>query len=169
MSIQSTDYQKSNYGVMKAMGAKAISSDASLQIDGFETMWMLCKQFPHPVVGVSSEIEIPGPNGSVMYQPAQIKTNWSGPATFSETEVGHVEGFLIDLIANGGTFNAWIYEGTPDRFSARRRILDAFFQPDSPDRDWENRTQVLNISGTMFYHYFGQVEPGNVEALTSVF
>ncbi len=169
MSIQSAAYQKLTYGIMSAMGAKAVSSDASLQIDGFDSMWLLCKQFPHPVVGIGGEIEIPGPNGSAHWQPQQVKTNYQGPATFSETEVGHVETFLIDaLMGNGGRFSGWVYEGTPDRYSARRRIRDAFFVPDTPDRDWENRSQVLNISGTMFYHYFGEIESGNVDALTSV-
>jgi hypothetical protein len=29
-------------------------------------------------------------------------------------------------------------------------------QMDAVDRDWENRSQILQFSGTLFYHYFGE-------------
>lgn len=168
MSVQSADYHKANYGVIRAMGAKAISSDATLQIVGYEAMWLLCKQFPHPVNGVTGEIEIPGPNGIAMWQPQQTKLNYQGPISMTETEAGHVSAFLSTNLAQGAKFDAWVYEGTPDRYTSRRRIVDAFIVPESPDRDWENRSQVLSITGTLFYHYFGDVEPGNVSSLTTL-
>ena len=42
-----------------------------------------------------------------------------------------------------------------------KRIEECFLQIDDPDRDWENRSQVLTFSGTMFYHYYGEVVSGN--------
>jgi hypothetical protein len=32
---------------------------------------------------------------------------------------------------------------------------------DNPDRDWENRSQVTMVSGTLNFHYFGEKIPGN--------
>ena len=32
---------------------------------------------------------------------------------------------------------------------------------DNPDRNWEDRTQILKFSGTIYYHYFGEVFEGN--------
>ena len=85
-----------------------------------------------------------------------------------ETVAGNIDQMLVELItrggtypSGGGTFNAKIYEGTPQKFLRAKRIIDAFIQMDIPDRDWENRSQPLLFSGTIFYHYFGELIPGN--------
>jgi hypothetical protein len=74
---------------------------------------------------------------------------------------GTIDTLLVNLLANGGKFNAKIYEGTPQKFLRAKRIEDAFLQIDNPDRDFENRSQILIFSGTMFFHYFGEDIPGN--------
>jgi hypothetical protein len=48
-----------------------------------------------------------------------------------------------------------------DYYLRVKRIVDCFVQVDDPDRDWENRAQVLMITGTVFYHYFGETGAGN--------
>ena len=68
---------------------------------------------------------------------------------------------LVDIITNGGTFNAKIYEGTPSKYLRYKSIRDCFMKIDDTDRDWENRSQPLLFSGTMFYHYYGEVSEGN--------
>jgi len=85
-----------------------------------------------------------------------------------ETIAGHLDQMMVDLITKGGTyasggatFNAKIYEGTPEKFLRAKRIVDAFIQLDDPDRDWENRSQPLIFNGTLFFHYFGEIIPGN--------
>ena len=91
----------------------------------------------------------------------QIKVAQQGQISLYETVAGSIDNMLVDLITRGGTFNAKIYEGTPQKFLRAKRIVDCFIQMDNPDRDWENRSQVLTFSGTLFFHYFGEVLAGN--------
>ena len=161
MTVSSADVLRGFYNSTRAMGAKSISSDAYFLIDGHEDLGLITKQFPWPVLGVAGEIEVPGPLGMASWQPQQLKTNLQGQITFSETVTGRVQRFLDDVVANNGLFNATVYEGTPDTFTRACKIRDCFFQPDLPDRDWENRSQVTTIAGTLFFHFFGEVLPGN--------
>jgi hypothetical protein len=69
---------------------------------------------------------------------------------------------LINFITRDrGYFDAKVYEGTPQQYLRYKPIYKCFIQVDDPDRDWENRSQALLISGTVFYHYFGEVVEGN--------
>jgi hypothetical protein len=43
----------------------------------------------------------------------------------------------------------------------RKDMWDCFLQLDNPDRNWDNRTEVVTLTGTMFFHYFGEVFVGN--------
>ena len=145
----------------KALGAKAVSSDFAFAIDGFEQYWMLCKQAPWPELSPAGEIDVPGPLGSASWGQQQAKINGQGAISFMETTAGSIDQMLVQLITSGGFFNAKIYAGTPEKFIRAKRITDCFIQMDSADRDWENRSQNLIFSGTLFYHYFGEIIPGN--------
>ena len=162
MTVSNAQVLQGFYNATKAMGAKSVSSDAYFLIDGHEDLGLITKQFPWPVLGVAGEIETPGPMGAASWQPQQLKVNQQGQITFTETVGGRVQRFLDEVIAAGGTFNATVYEGTPDNFARAVRIRDCFFQPDLPDRDWENRSQVTLIAGTLFFHYFGESETGGI-------
>jgi len=155
------NYIKSFYDTGEAMGAKEVSSDFAFEIEGFESAWMLCKQAPWPEITPAGEIEIPGPLGMTMWQPQQIKTAQQGQVSFVETVAGNVDDLLLGILTKGGRFNAKIYEGTPEKYLRYKKIHGCFLQVDIPDRDWENRSQPLLISGTLFYHYFGEVVAGN--------
>ncbi|WP_321946575.1 hypothetical protein [Paraburkholderia sp. J10-1] len=148
--------------MVKAMGDKAVSSDAMFVIDNHEDLRLLCKQFPWPILSPAGEIEVPMPLGAAAWQPQQLKINQQGQVTFLETVEGHVAAFVQAVVADGAKFNATVYEGTMEEYKRKVRILDAFFVFDNPDRDWENRGQVLNISGTLFFHYFGEQSKGNI-------
>jgi hypothetical protein len=78
-----------------------------------------------------------------------------------ETVAGSIDQMLVDIITSGGKFNAKIYEGTPTKYLRAKRIEDCFLVLDDADRDWENRAQILTFSGTMFFHYFGDIISGN--------
>lgn len=161
MTTSNANYLKSFYDATKALGKKVVNSDFSLEIEGFEQNYLLAKQCPWPDVSVAGEIEVPSPLGATLFEPQQLKVAKQGQVSFMETVAGSVDQMLVDIIAKGGTFNAWIYEGTPTKYLRRKRIVDCFIQVDDPDRDWENRSQVLMFSGTMFFHYFGETESGN--------
>jgi hypothetical protein len=86
-----------------------------------------------------------------------------GQMALSETVTGMVQKFLEDVIAKKkGVFDVNVYEGTPDRFYRGYKLRDCFFQVDNPDRDWENRSQITMINGTLFFHFFGEKIPGNI-------
>jgi hypothetical protein len=161
MTVSNAQYLKDFYDRTRALGSKVISSDFAFEIEGFEDIWLLAKQCPWPSISPAGEIEIPTPLGSTAWQPQQIKNAQQGQITLQETVLGNVNSMLLNLLSKQGTFNAKIYEGTPGKFLMAKRIVDCFMVMDNPDRDWENRSQVLTFSGTLFFHYFGEDIPGN--------
>jgi hypothetical protein len=36
-----------------------------------------------------------------------------------------------------------------------------------PDADWESNTQILKITGTIFFQYYGEDAQGNTNSLVS--
>ena len=162
MSVQTTAVLMGHYNAARLLGDKSVSSDAMLLIDGHEELSLLTKQFPWPVIGVMGEIEVPGPMGLQSWQPQALKTAHQGPLTLSETVSGSVAKFLADVAAGGAKFQATAYEGTPEAFHYAWKLRDCFFVPEAPDRDWENRSQVTNVTGTLFFHFFGEKVAGNI-------
>lgn len=162
MSLSSPEVLKGFYNLAKAVGDKAINSDSFFEPEGYPQLGILIKQFPWPVLSPGGEIEVPGPMGSGSWQPQQLKVHQQGQISISETITGTAQQFLNTLNVNGGRFNGTVYEGSPDRFYRAIKIRDAFIQLDPVDRDWENRTQVLTFSGTLFFHFYGETIPGNI-------
>jgi len=155
-NVKSGAYLKGIFASTAALGDKVVSSDAYFEIEGYEQLGLLIKQFPWPELSPGGEIEVPMPFGSARWQPQQLKVHQQGQVTFMETQAGHVQEFLERIIFNDGArFNARVYEGTPDDHSRVCELRDCFLQLDNPDRDWENRGQIMMISGTLFFHYFG--------------
>lgn len=155
-NVKSGTALKAVYAATSALGDKVVASDAMFEIEGFEDISLLIKQFPWPELSPAGEIEVPMPNGAARWQPQQLKINQQGQVTFLETQAGHVQRFMEQVIDNNGArFNAKVYEGTADDFTRVCSIRDCFIQMDNPDRDWENRSQILQVSGTLFFHYFG--------------
>lgn len=165
MTVTSPAYLKSFYDGTRAMGDKAVVSDAAFEIEGFEGIWLLSPQFPTPELSSGGEIEVPTPLGAASWQPQQVKVHQQGSITLMETTAGHIGNTMMSLLTGGsqGRFNAKVYEGTPDRFYRAYRLVDCFLQLENPDRNWEDRSQVLKITGTLFFHYFGEVIPGNTQ------
>jgi hypothetical protein len=161
MTVSAAQFLKKNHDQIQALGDKVISSDGSLEIVGFEGLWSLTKQFPWPTATVAGEIDIPTPLGANMYQPQQFKVAHQGQVSFQEVIAGSIDNMLIDLIQGGGRFNAKVYEGTPGVNLRYKPIYDCFLVIDNPDRDFENRSQVMTISGNMFFHYYGEIVTGN--------
>ncbi|GAB4059184.1 hypothetical protein [Uliginosibacterium sediminicola] len=161
MTVSTGKILQSNFGLTQAFGAKAINSDFALEIEGFESTWLLAKQAPWPVLTPQGEIEMPGPLGTIIYQPQQAKIALQGQVSFVETTSGSIDAMLVSLLANGGQFNARVYEGTPLKYLRVKKLRECFLQLDNADRDWENRSQPLTFSGSLFFHYFGDDLPGN--------
>lgn len=161
MTVSNAAYLKSFHDVTVGLGHKIINSDFTFEIEGFERYYMLAKQCPWPILTPTEGIEVPTVLGAALWEKGQVKFNQQGAVAFQETQLGHIDKLLIDLIAKGGEFNAKIYEGTPQKFLIAKKIIKCTIQADPIDRDWENRTQPMMITGTMFYHYYGETVPGN--------
>lgn len=156
MAVSTGDVLKSLHNKTQAGGLKLINSDFAFEIEGFTNIWLLAKQCPWPELSSGGEIEIAGPLGMGQFQSQQAKTHQQGAITLMENEAGQVEDTLLQLLVNGGRFNGKIYQGTPEDYAFYKPIYDAFLQIDNPDRDWENRSQILTFNGTLFFHYFGE-------------
>lgn len=161
MTVSTGSYLKNMHGKVRAMGRKAVNSDFTIEIEGYEHIYLLAKQCPYPTLTSGGEIEIPTPLGAVVFEAQQTKVNLQGAVSFLETVAGDIDQTLVNILKDGGYFNAKIYEGTPEKYIRYKRIEDCFLQIDSADRDWENRSQPLIFNGTMFFHYYGEVVDGN--------
>lgn len=155
MALQTAAFHQQNFNLLQALGSKLQVNNAVMAPVGFEGMNLLIKQFPHPIISGGQEIESYGPGGLMYYEQAPIKTAFQGPISFYETEALTVQQFMIDLIGQGGYFDARIYEGTLQNNIRAYRITRAFISLDAPDRDMEARGQLLVMSGTITYNYFG--------------
>jgi len=153
-------FLKGFHETAKSYGAKKKNSDFSLVIAGSEGLFLLCKQFPWPVLAPSESIEVPSILGSAVWEHAQVKTNHQGQIMFMETVAGHVDALLQKIAQQGGNFHAKVYEGTPDNYLCYKPIYGCSMNIENPDRDWENRTQILLYSGTIFFHYYGETVQG---------
>lgn len=155
MAVTSAAYMKGLFNQTVALGQKSVNSDAWFEIKGYEGLSLLVKQFPWPELSTAGEIEVPLPLGGAMWQPQQTKFNQQGAITFMETVDGAIGRFMKEILDQGGFFDATVYEGTPDNNTRKEELIQCFFQTDPVDRDMENRSQITQISGTLFYHYFG--------------
>lgn len=161
MTVSSAAVLKGFYTATKALGTKSINSDAWFEIDGHADLALLTKQFPFPTLGSQGEIEVAMPSGGKTWMAQQVNTAQQGPITFTETIAGRVMGFMKAILAAGGEFNATVYEGTPDKFTRAYKLVGCIFVPDASDRDWENRSQLTLINGTLFFNFFGDEIAGN--------
>lgn len=155
MTVSRTDYLNSLFRTTRALGDRAVNSDAYFEIEGFEDVSLLIQQFPWPKLSVGDAIEVPLPMGMNSGQPGQIQPYQQGPVTISETVRGDGTNLMENLLATGGRFNAKVYEGTPTNFTRVKRIVDCFIVLDVGDRAFENRGQLLTMNGTLHFHYFG--------------
>lgn len=153
--ISTGAYQKSLHASSAALGAKIVSSDATLIIEGFEGLFHLTMEFPSPFLSPGDAIEVPGPLGTMTWQPSQVKTAQQSSISFLETVGGHTLSMFESMIGNGGTFNAKVYEGTPDNYLRVARLYNCMITIDPTTRTAEGRSELIRYSGTMSYLYFG--------------
>jgi hypothetical protein len=162
MTVSNGQYLKTLYDTTKALGEKAISSDAMIEFEGYESMAFAVKGFPWPVLTSGGEIEVPMPLGMAQQIPQQAKINQQGQVQMQETTAGSVSNMLLSMVAAGAKFNGKVYEGTTTLYRRYHVIKDCFLQCEPGERDWENRGSIVVLSGTLFYHYFGEIVPGNI-------
>jgi hypothetical protein len=168
MAVSTGLYLKRFHESTWSQGDKVVNSDFTFVIDGYEDSYLRAKQFPFPQLSTGEPIEIASVLGTNYTQAGQVQFYRQGSIAFYETVLGLTNNLLVDLIAQGGEFNAWVYHGTMENYIWKRRIVKCHTMIESPDLDWENRTQPLLLTGTLHYHYYGEEEKGGVAVLDGV-
>ena len=161
MAITAQEVLQRIYKQGQALGAPALNSNFSLEIVGFENLWLNIKQAPWVTITPQGEVENPGPGGTVSFLPQPLKNSFQGPITIKEDEKGTADAIIKQLAALG-QFDCVMYEGVPESFTRAKNYVNCFLTIDGADRDHENRAQILTWTGTLFFHYFGDDEPGNI-------
>lgn len=169
MSVTTAGYIHSLHDTARLQGDKRVAADYSFQIDGYEDKWLYCKAQFWPVLSASEGIEVATPLGGAMWQPSQTKFNQQAQLVFEETHAGDINVLLNNVLQcrvadssrmgdGAARFSAWVYYGTPDVWRERARIWDCFMTVEPVETDWENRTQIITIPATLFYHFYGEYE-----------
>lgn len=161
MPIQTADYHRSNYLRQIALGRKLNAGESVFVPVGFNGIELLVKSFSTPYLSGGEAYETFGP-GFRTFDQAQPDTSFQSAITFYDTEAGTTRQFLTDIVAQGGFIDAWIYEGTADRYTAAYLLERCIIKVDPVERDFESRTQSLLISGQISYNFFGTRKPGNI-------
>lgn len=160
MTINSAEFLKLQYQTHRTLGDRSLSSDARMVISGFEHLTMLIKDFSWPVLSTAGEVEVWLPGGQKTWQEQQLETAMQGQVTITETVLGHAYDAINRL--NGKRFDATLFEGAPEAFYRSVKIRDCFMKMDPAERSFENRSQVTQYTGTIFYNFFGETVLGSL-------
>jgi len=161
MSISNAAYCSGSYDSTRTMAVTEGASAFAFEIEGFEGKWLLCRQVSWPETAPARVIEVPGPLGMTLWQRLPAITTQQGRISLSETVAGQLDQWMVDVITHSvTTFNARIYEGTPESFRRAKRIVGAAIRLDDPNRDWENRSQPLIFNGMLTFQYHDEVIAG---------
>lgn len=157
MSVSSSDLLAKNYKTAQALGLKEVQCDAYFEIDGFENLKFLAKTFPRPVLASAGVVESYLPNGIKVQQPQQQQVAQSHEISFYVTKGGDVEKALNAINNKGGIFQATVHLGEVGNPYASYPLTNCFLAEISPlDQDIEGVGQHVMMSGTLYYHYFGE-------------
>ena len=157
MSVSPADLLAKNYKTAQALGQKEAQCDAYFEIEGYENLKFLAKTFPRPVLASAGTLESYLPNGVKVQQPQQLQVAQTHEVSFYVTKGGQVEKALNALNNSGGIFQATVHLGQVDKPYASYPLTDCFIAEIPPlDQDIEGVGQHVMMSGTLYYHYFGE-------------
>lgn len=157
MSVSPADLLAKNYKTAQALGQKEAQCDAYFEIEGYENLKFLAKTFPRPVLASAGTLESYLPNGVKVQQPQQLQVAQTHEVSFYVTKGSQVEKALNALNNSGGIFQATVHLGQVDKPYASYPLTDCFIAEISPlDQDIEGVGQHVMMSGTLYYHYFGE-------------
>jgi hypothetical protein len=174
---------KADYEAMKQLGSPLLACQGMLvpKDPTFASVRLLIKSMPYPVVTNLDPAEVDVAGGLQFTVAGTPKTSYQGQITVTETEGGNGSTFAEFVVANGGSIDCDFFVGRLDNFSRAYELTDCKIRFDSPSMEASSRSQVLDISGSIDYMFFGAfasigrnntVQPGlnsvaGVEALVS--
>lgn len=160
MTVSRQSFHSDQFNLSQAIGDRIVASDFYFEIAGNEGIALLMPNFSIPFVTTGEPIEVPLPLGQVHWQQSQLVTNFQGPVQFQETVAGHIDEFTKIINSKGGSFEARIYHGSPDDYYRFWPLRKCMLKLEPADVDFGNRSSLLNVSGSLSYHYFGDVKKG---------
>jgi hypothetical protein len=146
---------KADYEAMKQIGSPLLACQGMLVPRGYTDGRLLIKSMPYLIVTNHDPAEVDLGGGAQMGVAGIPKNHYQGQITMTETEAGHVSQFAEFVVASGGAIDCDFYVGRLGAFTRTYEMTDCKFRFDSPSIEASSRSQVLDVSGSVDYAYFG--------------
>lgn len=162
-NLPSLNKLRQDYEAAKSLGAAALACNAVLIPKGFENLSLLIQNFPRPMVTNNDPADVDYAGGLAAHVQGVPKTSFEGSITVIETEQATLSKFAEAIVANGGCLSECrvvfgTSDGTQNAGAISYTIHDvAFtFSDGGGEIDASSRSQILTVSGSIRYMYFGE-------------
>lgn len=154
---------KRDYETAKSLGAAALACNAVLIPTGHESLRLLIQNFTRPMATNNDPADVDYAGGLASHVQGVPKTDFEGSITVIETEKGAVSKFAQAVVDNGGylkeckvVFGA--SDGQSNDGTTVYTIYDVAvtFSDGGGEIDASSRSQILTITGSIRYMYFGE-------------
>lgn len=148
------------YEATLAAGVNALACDFSFSLDGFENTYVGIKEFPIPVLTQKESVVVALPGGGERAVNSSIQNLYDSNLTIYENDKGTMAAMLaaIAQLPKSHRQHGWVYNGDPKNWTRRHRIKDIHFVTDTPTGDFEGQSQTLNLSVSIKYAYFFEIQ-----------
>ena len=154
---------RKNYETAKGLGAPALACNAILVPKGHENLFLLFQNFTRPMPTNNDAATVDYAGGLESHVAGIAKTSFETSITCIETEKGMIHNFAQAIVDNGGFLDqARVIFGASDGTqNAGTKVYDIFdltptFGDGGGEFDASSRSQILTVSGSMRYMYFGE-------------
>ena len=154
---------KRDYETAKSLGAAALACNAVLIPTGFEHMRLLFQNFTRPMVTNNDPADVDYAGGLAAHIQGVPKTDFETSVTAIETEKGALSKFAQAVVDNGGMLPECkvIFGGSDGVASSGAEVytiedVAVTFSDGGGEIDASSRSQILTVSGSIRYMYFGE-------------
>ena len=154
---------KRDYETAKSLGAAALACNAVLIPTGFEHMRLLFQNFTRPMVTNNDPADVDYAGGLAAHIQGVPKTHFETSVTAIETEKGALSKFAQAVVDNGGMLPECkvIFGGSDGVASSGATVytiqdVAVTFSDGGGEIDASSRSQILTVSGSIRYMYFGE-------------
>lgn len=146
---------RGDFQAAKQLGTPMLACQGMLVPRGAPEMRLLFQSFPRPIVTNNDIGDVAYAGGLQSHVAGTPKTSYQGSITMLETETGIIGQFAELILANGGIMDCDYYDGRPERFTKVFELLDCAFTFEPADMQSDGRSQVVTVSGSIQYMFFG--------------
>lgn len=162
-NLPSYAYYRKEYETAKSLGAAALACNAIMIPTGHESLRLLIQNFTRPMATNNDAADVDYAGGLAAHIAGVPKTSFESSITVIETETGAIAKFAQAIVDNGGYLaEAVIVFGQSDggakAGATAYKIFDITitFSDGGGEIDASSRSQILTISGSLRYMYFGE-------------